>query len=102
MLSRLRIEEVALRIGSSVQTINYWYRWKKLNPENEYAKLLPDYVQDGANQTRYWNSEDIWKLIEFKQKLPHGRKGILGDVTQKYRKGEKKNVKKTNHKRKGR
>mgnify|MGYP002622418860 CR=1 FL=1 len=79
----LKIEEVALTIGSSVQTINNWYRWRKTNPDNDFANLLPDYIQSGPKQTRYWNPDDIWKLIEFKQTIPQGRNGILGSVTQK-------------------
>lgn len=85
----LKIEEVALTIGSSVQTINNWYRWKKIEPNNEYASLLPDYIQKGNKQTRYWKAEDIWQLIEFKKAIPHGRLGILGKITQPKKKGEK-------------
>lgn len=81
----LKIEEVAMTIDTSVQTLNNWYRWKKLNPDNEYAAILPDYIQSGNRRTRYWKSEDMYKLLEFKLKLPHGRNGILGDVTQKMR-----------------
>lgn len=79
----LRIEEVALLVGSSTQTINNWYRWKKIHPENELAKLLPDYIQQGNRQIRYWKNSDIWSIIEFKNSIPHGRNGILGDITQK-------------------
>jgi predicted DNA-binding transcriptional regulator AlpA len=79
----LRIEEVALLVGSSTQTINNWYRWKKIHPENELTKLLPDYIQQGNRQIRYWKNSDIWSIIEFKNSIPHGRNGILGDITQK-------------------
>lgn len=78
----IRIEEVALLIQSSVQTINNWYRWKKLNPNHELAKLLPDYIQSGSRQTRYWKKSDIIALTIFKNSIPHGRNGILGDITQ--------------------
>ena len=81
---KLRIEEVAMLIGSSVQSINNWYRFKKNNPENELCMLLPEFEQTGERQTRYWNSDDIWKLIEFKNAIPHGRNGVMGSVTQKY------------------
>lgn len=83
---KLRIEEVALAVGVSSQAVNNWYRWKNLNPQHELAKLLPEYEQDGERQTRYWNQNDIWKIIEFKQSIPRGCKGVLGEVTQKYRK----------------
>jgi hypothetical protein len=85
----LRIEEVALLVGTSTQTINNWYRWKKTNPEHPLAKLLPDYNQDGDRQMRLWKNSDIWSIVEFKNTIPHGRNGILGDITQKRtRKGE--------------
>ena len=82
-MGKIKIEERAMRIDSSVQTINNWYKWKRLNPDNELASLLPEYIQDGARQTRYWNTEDIWKMIEFKQHIIRGRNGVMGDVTQR-------------------
>ena len=82
--NKLRIIEVAVLINRSVQTINMWYQWKRENPDNEYAKLLPEYEQDRNRGTRYWNREDIWRLIEFSQKIPKGRNGFMGEVTQKY------------------
>jgi hypothetical protein len=79
----LRIEEVALLVNTSTQTINNWYRWKKLHPEHSLAKLLPDYIQSGPRQTRYWKRTDVWSIAEFKNNIPHGRNGILGEITQK-------------------
>lgn len=80
----LRLEEVAILIGSSGKSINNWYMFKKANPDNEYAKMLPDFIQNGERQTRYWKREDIWKLIQFKQAIPQGRNGVMGSITQKY------------------
>lgn len=79
----LRIEEVALLVGCSTQTLNNWYRWKKSHPTHELAELLPDYQQSGNRQIRYWTKADIWKIVEFKNTIPHGRNGILGEVTQR-------------------
>nr|DAG18875.1 MAG TPA: Protein of unknown function (DUF3853) [Caudoviricetes sp.] len=79
----LRIEEVALLVKCSTQTLNNWYRWKKSHPTHELAKLLPDYQQSGNRQIRYWKKSDIWKIVEFKNIIPHGRNGILGEVTQR-------------------
>ncbi len=87
----LNAQEVALLVGCSVYMLNVWYKWKKLHPEHELAKLLPDYTQAGGRQTRYWKMDDVYKIIEFRQKLPIGRNGILGDVTQKYVKKKEKN-----------
>lgn len=88
----LRIEQVALAVDVSIQTINIWYRWKRQNPDSEYAKMLPDFIQNGKRQQRFWNKSDVWRLIEFKNSIPQGRNGILGSVTQKYvKKKETKN-----------
>jgi predicted DNA-binding transcriptional regulator AlpA len=80
----LKIEEVAVLIGCSVKTVNNWYMWKKQNPEHEMTQLLPEFVQHGERQTRYWKQSDVYKLIEFQARIPKGRNGILGSVTQKY------------------
>lgn len=87
----LKLEEVAVLIGSSGKSINNWYWFKRENPDNEYAKMLPNYTQEGGRQTRYWKESDIWKLIEFKQAIPKGRGGVMGDITQKYYRKEKQN-----------
>lgn len=83
---QLKIEEVALMLGVSIQTINIWYKWARENPDNKYASLLPAYVQSGKRQTRYWKQSDIWKLIEFNKVIPRGRSGIMGNVTQRRKK----------------
>lgn len=86
----VRIEELAMLAGVSVKAINYWYWFKKKFPDNEYAQMLPDYIQQGGRQTRYWKREDVWKIITFKQAIPRGRNGIMGEITHKlYVKKEK-------------
>lgn len=80
----LKVEEVAVLVGVSAKTINVWYAWKKMHPEEEMAKLLPDYTQTTTRGTRYWSYSDIWKLAQFKNQVPKGCKGIFGDVTQQY------------------
>ena len=86
----LKLEEVALKVGVSFKTINNWYAFKKQNPDNEIAQLLPDFIQHAARQTRFWKESDIEKLIEFKSKIPIGRNGIMGSITQKYVKKKEK------------
>lgn len=81
--------EVSLLVGCTVPTLNSWYRWKKLEPDHELAKILPDYVRIGNRNTRYWKESDVYKIIEFRSKLPVGRNGVLGEVTQKYCKRRK-------------
>ncbi len=86
----LTIEEVAVSVGVSVQTINIWYRWKKQNPDHDRAKLLPNFIQAKPRQLRFWEPQDVMKLIEFKNSVKIGRNGIMGSVTQKYVKKETK------------
>lgn len=81
--------EVAVLVGCSLQTLNYWYSFKRQNPSHKLAKKLPAYKQKGDRQTRYWREQDIKKLIEFKNNLPKGRNGLLGSVTQRYYHKEK-------------
>lgn len=92
MKQLLKIEEVAVLIGVSVQTINIWYRFKRANPDNEYAKMLPDFEQESPRQTRYWHRTDIQKLVDFKRLIPRGCKGNMGMITQRYVKNDKKTI----------
>lgn len=87
-MNKLKITEVAVITGKSVQTINMWYAWKREHPEHELAKLLPEYTQEGERGTRYWNREDIWKFAVFASSIKTGRNGFMGDITQKYVKKE--------------
>ena len=80
----LNVSEVSLLVGASIQTITSWYKWKSLHPEHELAKLIPDYTRVGNRRTRYWKQSDVWSLKQFKENIPQGRNGIMGDVTQCY------------------
>ena len=84
--------EVCVLLDCSIYSLNNWYAFKRENPDNEYAQMLPDFVnkQVGTRRKRYWRHSDISKLIEFKAVIPHGRNGILGSVTQKYVKKKEK------------
>lgn len=89
MRTLLRAEEVAIACGVSIQTINNWYKFKRENPDNEYARLLPDFIILGGHNQRFWEKSDINAMLEFKLKMPRGCKGVMGDVTQRYvKKGE--------------
>lgn len=89
----LSVEEVAVAVGVSVKTINNWYAFKSMKPDNELAKLLPKPKQDSVRGARRWKIEDVWKLVEFRSAIIPGRNGIMGCVTQKYIKKEKKECK---------
>lgn len=84
MRTLLRIEEVAVLCGVSVQSINNWYKFKRENPNNEYARLLPNYEVIGEHGQRFWDKADMNALLSFKQSMPKGCKGVMGSVTQRY------------------
>ena len=91
MNQKLRVEEVATILGCSINTINAWYRFKAHEPDNEFAKMLPEFTRAGTskNSARLWNQSDIKKLVEFQKSRPVGRNGVMGEVTQRYvKKGE--------------
>lgn len=79
-----KVEEVAILIDSSVNSINLWYKWKRAHPEHQMAKLLPDFVKSGVKHTRYWKETDIALLKQFKESMPKGRNGLMSDITQRY------------------
>lgn len=88
--TNLKIEEVAVAIGVSMHTVENWYTFKRMHPEHEFAQMLPDFIQEGPRQTRYWKRSSIPELLKFKSIVPKGRNGFLGDVTQAwYRKKRK-------------
>ena len=84
MRKLLRIEEVAVMCGVSVQTINNWYKFKRENPDNEYAQLLPGYETIGEHGQRFWDSTDVNSILTFKRNMPKGCKGVMGSVNQWY------------------
>lgn len=89
----LKIEEVAMRIGVSSQTLNRWYKFKRENPKDEVSKRLPAYklVTNKSGKVRLWQTEDLQKLMEFKAQMVSGRDGKMGKYKGKGTKnGEKK------------
>lgn len=76
----MRIEEVAMKIGTSSQTLNKWYRFKKAHPEDEAIQKLPDYemVVTSSGKVRHWTEDDVKKLMEFKDSIIIGRRGKMG------------------------
>lgn len=77
----LTANEVAFIIGVAPKTFDVWYMFKRKHPDNEFAKLLPDYQQEVDRGIRYWKESDIEKILEFKNTKPRGRSGLFGDVT---------------------
>ena len=77
----LKVEEVAVRIGVSTQTLNRWYKFKRENPNDKMSKLLPAYKLTKSDKnlpTRLWKESDIDKLLRFKDNVTRGRDGLMG------------------------
>lgn len=89
--AELRIEQVAGLVGVSVETLNIWYRFKAKDPDNEYAKLLPEFKRAGVGKrtARLWKFNDVEKIMVFKQSIPKGRNGVLGEITRNYNRRKK-------------
>lgn len=86
-----KASETAMLLGITTDTLDIWYRFKRQNPDNKYAKMLPEIKHKEGNQKqRFWTEDDIFRLIEYKNTIPQGRNGIMGSVTQKYVKKEDK------------
>lgn len=82
-------EEVCVAVGVSLQTINNWYRFKRENPDDEYAKILPEPITLNVRRQKVWTQKDIDTLKRFKETKPKGRSGVMGSVTQRYQKNVK-------------
>ena len=81
MMNKLTATKVAQYLDISVPTLNNWYKWYN-NPEYDKPKNtpeLPAYTQQGKRAPRYWNKEDLPKLVKFKNWVPKGRAGIMGE-----------------------
>lgn len=93
MANKMKIEEVAMRVGVSTQTLNRWYKFKKNNPESELSQQLPDYSLETTphGNVRLWDTDSVWSLINFKTHIKQGRTGKMGKYGGTGTNGEKKN-----------
>ena len=87
----MKVEEVAVRLGVSVQTLNRWYKFKKNNPDSEISEKIPAYTikKTSSGFVRLWQDDDVWKLVEFKTQLKSGRTGKMGKYGGRGTKNEK-------------
>ena len=82
----LTANKVAQQLDISVTTLGNWYKWYK-NPnykKPETTPTLPDYIQSGKQNKRFWKPEDMSMLQEFKEWIPKGRGGVMGDQNASY------------------
>ncbi len=77
----IRIEEVAMLLDVNQFTIERWYRFKRKNPENKNAQLLPDFIYQTNSKNRsvrYWKESDVKKLKKFQESIVLGKLGFMG------------------------
>ena len=98
-MNGMKIEEVAMRLGVSVQTINRWYKFKKDNPKDAISKALPAYRKVKMNTAqgfiRIWTEDDFWQLVSFRKLVNSGRTGKMGKYKGKGTKNGKSKSRKT-------
>ncbi len=86
MKNKLTATKVTQYLDISVPTLNNWYKWYN-NPQYEKPKDIPElpaYTQQGKRGTRYWDEDDLPKLMKFKEWLPRGRAGIMGEYNARF------------------
>ena len=75
---KISISRVAQAIDVSTQTLKNWYKWYE---DDEYEKpielKLPEYFILDGRGTKFFNQEDIAKLLDFKNKLQMEYKGVM-------------------------
>lgn len=76
MSNFITIGEVSKKIDRGVVTIKNWYEWAE---RNDKLDSLPEIRRDlDARGTRYFNEDDIPKLIEFRDNIKYG---MMSDVS---------------------
>ena len=82
----LTATEVSYKLNIATKTLNNWYKWyydDSIEKPNDFPRL-PDYIQLHTRGPRYWVKEDISQLKKFQKWIPHGRLGVMGDVSCAY------------------
>lgn len=81
MTKRITATKITQFLDISVQTLNSWYAWyndpKFEKPEG--TPYLPPYEQANPRAPRYWTEDDLYDLRKFKEWVPKGRGGVMGN-----------------------
>lgn len=83
---KMTSSRVAQHLDISVATLNNWYKWYN-NPEfkkPDNTPKLPEYIQATPRSPKYWDSDDLEVLAAFKNWLPKGRGGVMGELSARY------------------
>lgn len=84
--NKVTATKVTQYLDISLRTLDNWYRFYRNASEKKPENMpeLPNYEQLGPKATRFWNEEDLPKLMEFKNWIPHGRSGVMGRTNERY------------------
>ena len=83
---KLTATKVSQRLGVSVTTLSNWYKWYNDETIEKPVGMpeLPPYEQAHPRSPRYWNKEDIPKLVKFQKWIPKGRGGVMGAYNSRF------------------
>lgn len=86
MRETLTANKVAQHLDISVITLTNWYKWYNNDEYEKPANMpkLPDYIQAGSRGTRHWYKDELPMLEVFKEWLPKGRGGVMGQYNAKF------------------
>lgn len=74
--------KISQYLDISVQTLNNWYKW--YNDPNikkpEDTPFLPPFIQESPRGRRLWSEDYLYDLKKFKEWVPRGRGGVMGQV----------------------
>lgn len=78
---QLTSANVANQVGVSSKTLMQWYKFYESDlPKPKDMPKLPAYEQDYPRAPRYWYPKDVEQIIAFKEWIPRGKKGIMGEI----------------------
>jgi hypothetical protein len=84
-MKKLNADEIVKELNITKTTLNRWYKWYNMT-ENKPTNCpeLPKYEQQYSTAPRFWNEDSIEALRKFKNWVPKGSKGLMGEVSQVY------------------
>lgn len=85
-INRISATKITQFLDISYATLNSWYKWYNddnfVKPKN--TPYLPPYKQDHPRAPRYWTPDDLYDLKKFKEWVPKGRRGVMGEYNQRF------------------
>lgn len=72
---RFSVEQVAFKVGKSVQTIRSWIIWTETAGKNHPVLKLPKAEFNGQGGGRTYAAEDVKAFVEFSKNIKYGDMG---------------------------